>query len=157
MAEKLVFDDGVKEFEVNGRELLRFNPTDLNIYHRFFEVAEELPALEREYMTATRETPGPVGEDGFAGAGEALRIMRAFDAKIKERLSYVFGAENDFDRIVGGVNLMAVGKNGERIVTNVITALQPILEEGVAQHRKEAADRAVAEAKARRVQRGEYT
>ena len=48
-------------------------------------------------------------------------------------------------------------QNGERIVTNVITALQPILEEGVAQHRKEAADRAVAEAKARRVQRGEHT
>ena len=155
MAEKLVFDNGIKEFEVNGRELLRFNPTDLNVYRRFFEVAEELPALEREYMEATKAQSGQTGGDGFAGAGEVLKIMRDFDAKIKERLSYVFGEENDFDRIVGGVNLMAVGKNGERIVTNVFAALQPILEEGVAQHRREAAGQAVAEAKARRAQRGE--
>ena len=154
MAEKLVFDDGVKEFEVNGRELLRFNPTDLNVYHRFFEVAEELPALEREYMAATRETPGPVGEDGFAGAGEALRVMRAFDAKIKERLSYVFGAENDFDRIVGGVNLMAVAENGERVVTNLFAALTPIIEKGARQCAQHSADRAVAQARANRAARG---
>ena len=38
-----------------------------------------------------------MGEDGFAGAGEALRIMRAFDAKIRERLSYVSVRKTTFE------------------------------------------------------------
>ena len=42
-------------------------------------------------------------------------------------------------------------------MTNVILPCSPSWREGVAQHRREAADRAVAEAGSRRVQRGEHT
>ena len=33
---KLNIDTGVEEFRVNGRGVLRFNPADPNLYHRFF-------------------------------------------------------------------------------------------------------------------------
>ncbi len=148
MSARLKFDDGIKEFEVNGKELLRFNPSDPNVYRRFFEVAEELPAMEEDFRKRAERLDK---EDAVA----LLGLMGELDKKVKERLSYVFGPENDFERILGGVNLMAVGQNGQRIVVNVLEAFQPILEEGVKQHRKEAAAEAVAQAKARRAAAGE--
>ena len=33
---ELNIDTGVEEFRVNGRGVLRFNPADPNLYHRFF-------------------------------------------------------------------------------------------------------------------------
>lgn len=35
---ELNIDTGVEEFRVNGRGVLRFNPADPNLYHRFFAV-----------------------------------------------------------------------------------------------------------------------
>ena len=32
---ELNIDTGVEEFSVNGRGVLRFNPADPNLYHRF--------------------------------------------------------------------------------------------------------------------------
>ena len=34
--QELKIDTGVEEFRVNGRGVLRFNPADPNLYHRFF-------------------------------------------------------------------------------------------------------------------------
>ena len=93
------------------------------------------------------------GGDDVALAGENLEKARAFDKDIKDRLSHVFGAENDFDALVGGVNLMACGRNGELIVTNLLAALKPYMERGAERHMKDAAAVAVAEARANRAQR----
>ena len=35
--QNLTIDTGVQEFSVNGRGVLRFNPGDPNVYHRFFD------------------------------------------------------------------------------------------------------------------------
>ena len=35
-------DTGVEEFSVNGRGVLRFNPADPNLYHRFFAAGQTL-------------------------------------------------------------------------------------------------------------------
>lgn len=50
---KLSIDTGVQEFEINGGEaagggILRFNPSDPNVYNRFFEARERLIELDRE-------------------------------------------------------------------------------------------------------------
>ena len=45
-------------------------------------------------------------------------------------LGEIFGAENDFDAILNGVNLAGVGANGRRVVQNLLEALTPILREG---------------------------
>ena len=35
--QKLSIDTGVQEFEINGSGVLRFNPSDPNVYNRFME------------------------------------------------------------------------------------------------------------------------
>ena len=41
---KLNIDTGVEEFSVNGQGVLRFNPADPNLYHRFFAAGQSLTA-----------------------------------------------------------------------------------------------------------------
>ncbi|MCO7108664.1 hypothetical protein NIA69_05110 [Gemmiger formicilis] len=41
---ELNIDTGVEEFRVNGRGVLRFNPADLNLYHRFLRRGQSLTA-----------------------------------------------------------------------------------------------------------------
>lgn len=146
---KLLVDTGVEEFEVNGRGVLRFNPGDPNIYHRFFAAREELAAMDEELTR--RSAALPEGEDG----GAALDLLAGYDRRIKALLNRVFGAPNDFDTLLDGVNLAAVGTNGRRVVENLLEALAPILQEG-AKHTVEAtAAHAVAAADAARAARGE--
>lgn len=146
--EKLVLDDGILEIEVNGNGVLRFNPTDPNVYQRFLEVAKVLPELERKYVDEIEQA-----ESEMEQTADTLKRMSAFDAEVKERLSEVFGRENDFDALLGGVNLMAVGHNGERVVTNLLKALAPYIENGIERYRAEHAEAAVSEAGRNRAQR----
>ena len=41
---ELNIDTGVEEFRVNGRGVLRFNPADPNLYHRFLRRGQSLTA-----------------------------------------------------------------------------------------------------------------
>ena len=151
--EKLIFDTGVKEYEVNGKELLRFNPTDPNVYRRFMEVYSQLESMEKEYEARVEPLRNAVDDSEVKRGEKLLSIMKEFDSKVKGRLSYIFGEENDFEKIMEGVNLMAVGANGERVLTNLFTALTPIIEEGIAQHDQEKVEKAVLQANANRSQR----
>lgn len=151
MAEKLTLDDGVLELEINENGVLRFNPSDPNVYQRFLTLARELPELESKYTQELESTKEPDNE--LARAEGALDKMRAFDADIKGRLGEVFGRENDFDALLGGVNLMAVGRNGERVVTNLLRALTPYIEGGIDSYRREQAAAAVETANKNRAQR----
>lgn len=146
---KLLVDTGVEEFEVNGRGVLRFNPGDPNIYHRFFAAREELAALDEELVRRSAELPGE-GRDG-----ESLALMAEYDRRVKDLLNRVFGAPNDFDEILGGVNLAGVGANGRRVVENLLDALAPVLQEGARRTVQATAADAVAEAQAARAARGE--
>ena len=151
MAVKLSIDTGVKEYEINGGEAngggtLRFNPADPNVYNRFFAAQEELLAVDREMAARADELDGK--EDGEK-AEAYYRLMADYDAKIKARLQEMFGAQNDFDALLGGVNIMAVAKNGERVVTNLLAALEPIITEGA----RSSVEGKVAAAKANRAQR----
>lgn len=130
---ELNIDTGVEEFRVNGRGVLRFNPADPNLYHRFFAAGAELD-----------------GYDAAAG----LALLNEYDGKIKRLLTGIFGAENDFDAILGGVNLAGVGANGKRVVQNLLEALTPILREGAERRLTAAADAAAARADAARAERG---
>ncbi len=121
MAEKLNFDDGIKEYEVNGRELLRFNPSDPNVYNRFCELYEELSKLEESYEAELKRLEAETTDDDVESSGKALKLMHDID--------------------------------GERIVTNLLAALQPIIEDGIRQHQSDAAAEAVAAAKLNREQR----
>lgn len=136
----LQFDDGLLRLDVNGNGLLTFNPSDFNLYQRFFGLLKELPQLEKAYAAQVEQPDGQAGEGGSLElAGRELDRARELDREIKGKLSGVFGPGNDFDALLGGVNVMAVGNNGQRIITNLLDALAPYIEEGAERHMQDAA------------------
>jgi len=46
--QNLAIDTGMKEYLINNRAVLRFNPGDPNLYHRFFAAAPQLDTLDAE-------------------------------------------------------------------------------------------------------------
>ena len=118
--EKIQFDSGIRSYRINGAGILRFNPGDPNLYSRFLEAVEKLKEVEAELSKQAEAA------DGL----QIVKLMQHADEKMKTILSWVFGQENDFQKILSGVNLLAVAENGERVVTNLFAALEPVLVEG---------------------------
>ena len=58
---ELNIDTGVEEFRVNGRGVLRFNPADPNLYHRFFAAGAELDGYDAALTKALAQELGPSG------------------------------------------------------------------------------------------------
>lgn len=146
--EKLIFDTGIKEYEINGNGVLRFNPSDPNVYARFFDAAEQIQEIEKD-LVVKGESLNNEEKDGEA----AIRLMQEADKKVKELLGQVFGPGNDFDKLLGGVNLLAVAVNGERVVTNLMQALLPVIEQGAQKCAEQKVGDAVQKAKKNRAQR----
>lgn len=141
--EKISFDSGIKSFKINGSGVLRFNPGDPNVYARFLEAADKLQDIE----TGLVDTAKTIPEADGAGV---VKLLNQADSQMKQVLSWVFGQENDFDKILQGVNLLAVAENGERVVTNLLNALQPVLVAGAQRCAQQKVSDAVKKAKARR-------
>ena len=75
--EQLIFDDGTREFQVNGGEILRFNPQDLNLYHRFFEAMGEIDRLARGYAADRQVNTGETMDaSGFPQEPAALTASK---------------------------------------------------------------------------------
>lgn len=146
--EKIVFDSGIKEYEINNNGVLRFNPSDPNVYARFFDAAEQIQQIEKD-LTEKGKALSTNEENGEA----AIRLMQEADKKVKELLGQVFGQGNDFDKLLGGVNLLAVAVNGERVVTNLMQALLPVIEQGAKKCAEQKVGDAVQKAKNNRAQR----
>lgn len=129
--ESIVFDSGVRAFQINDGGVLRFNPADPNLYARFQKAQEKLTDLA--------ESPCREGDT-------ALQLLETADRELKDILNWVFGPDNDLDQILGGINLLAVAGNGKPVAMNLLAALEPVLLEGlercVRQHSEAAAERA---------------
>lgn len=144
--EKLVFDNGLKEYDVNGTGILRFNPSDPNVYGRFLDAVDEIKKVEQELITNAKTLSGNDGEG-------VVRLMVESDRKVKSILKNVFGNRNDFDAIFGGVNIMAVASNGERVITNFMVAIEPIVSSGAEKCAQQKVTDAVTAANINRAQR----
>lgn len=139
--EKLNFDTGLREFKVNGDGVLRFNPGDPNVYTRFLGAAERIGKVEETLVEKAAQLQE---EDPGQSGAAVLQLMEDADREIKKILGWIFGESNDFDRIFGGVNLMAVATNGERVLTNFLAAIQPVMLEGLQKCAREQAGAVVA-------------
>lgn len=124
--EQLIFDSGIKEYQINGKGVLRFNPSDPNVYARFVELTPKINEIEKEM----NQKAANIDRENEKAGEETLCIMRETDRRIKDILNQIFGVENDFDKILEGVNLMAVATDGNRVIVNLMNALQPIMEAG---------------------------
>lgn len=141
--EKISFDSGIKSYKINGAGVLRFNPGDPNVYARFLEAADKLQTVEAALAEEAKQLPQA---DGAA----VVQLLNRADREMKGILAWVFGDGNDFDKILNGVNLLAVADNGQRVVTNLLEALQPVLVEGAERCAMEKVDTAVQKARKRR-------
>lgn len=119
--EKIVFDSGVREYKLGNLGVLRFHPGDPNLYARFMEAAEEMKTIEQELVQQAKSLEA---EDSGSAV---VKLLQEADRKMKQTLNWVFGHDTDFDRLLGGVNLLAMGANGERVATNLFNALQSVL------------------------------
>ena len=63
------------------------------------------------------------------------------------------GPENDFDKLLGGVNVLAMAGNGERVVTNLLNALAPVIEKEAKKCFDKKVDEAVGKAQGNRAAR----
>ncbi len=144
--QKLNFDLGLKEYEIGGG-VLRFNPNDLNVYARFGEAGKRLTTVEEKLIAKAQAA----GED--ASGKVVLALMAAADKEAKDILAWIFGDHNDFDAVFRGVNVMSVAGNGERVITNFINAVQPILEAGAKKCAKQQVNGALNKARKNRAQR----
>lgn len=144
--QKLNFDLGLKEYEIGGG-VLRFNPNDPNVYARFSEARKRFSAVEEKLVAkaqaAGSEAPGAV----------ALTLMAEADREMKSILAWIFGDHNDFDAIFCGTNIMSVGANGERVITNFIHTIQPILAAGAKKCASQQVNGALNKARKNRAQR----
>lgn len=139
--EKISFDSGIRQYRMQGG-ILRFNPADPNVYARFMDALERIGKIEENLVEKARQLA--------ADAQTAVHLMAQADKEMKDCLGGVFGEENDFHKLLCGVNLLAVAENGERVVTNLFAALQPILIEGAKRCAGQKVGEAVQKAKARR-------
>ena len=107
--EQLTIDTGLREYAVNGGPehgggVLRFNPSDPNVYSRFCTLQNQLQELEQQVQAQS-----PTGTD-------AIQLLAQADQRAKGLLAEVFGPGNDFDAMLGGTNLLAVAGNGDLAV-----------------------------------------
>ena len=144
--ETIQFDSGIREYQLKGLGVLRFHPGDPNLYARFMESADMISQLQTHL-----EEKGKQLENEEASQ-QVLKLLEEADRQMKQILNWVFGPGNDFDKLLGGVNLLSMGQNGQRLITNLLTALEPVLVEGAKQCAREASAAAVARAEARRSQ-----
>lgn len=122
--QQINFDSGIREFQINGGGVLRFNPSDLNVYSRFMNALDDLRKVE----TKLEEKFKALATEGTGV--DFLQLSAEADREVKRILSDVFGSQNDFDAIFAGVNVMTPTANGEMVLTNFLNAMKPIIEQG---------------------------
>ena len=122
--QNIKFDSGVQEFQINGGGVLRFNPSDLNVYSRFMDAIEDIRKVEQVMQANIRDMSAAGTGAGF------LQLANEADKEVKKILQNVFGKQNDFDEIFCGANVLTVAGNGEMVLTNFLNALKPIIEDG---------------------------
>ena len=118
--ENLNLDLGAVEYRIQGGGVLRFNPADPNVYGRFLDSHKSLEQIQRTFQQKARSV-----QDGK----QVLALLQEADQELKKLLEGVFPG-NDFQQVLGGVNLLAVGSNGKTVAENLLTALEQILSQG---------------------------
>lgn len=121
--EKLVFDDGCKEFEINGdpSRVLRFNPADIGFIERLegamAEVTKEMDKLQGVKLS-------PTG-NALDEASEAAGIVRSMNKSLRASFDQIFypGAA---DIVFGAMNPLALS-GGHTIYENFLKVFADIV------------------------------
>ena len=111
---------GVEEYQIAGGGVLRFNPTDPNIYASFLDSQKQLESIHTRFQAQAKSVTD--------GAG-VLKLLQEADRELKNLLGSIFPG-NDFHAALGGVNLLALCADGRTVAENLLSALETILSAG---------------------------
>lgn len=117
---ELIFDEGFKEFNINGdpNRVIRFNPTDISIIERAQnvkkEIGEEVKKLDKIEIN---------DDEAVAKAVEEVNKI------IKEKINYIFGS--DVSETVFGVQSPLASANGVTLAERFIAAAIPIIQKEI--------------------------
>lgn len=103
------FDSGVKEYTINDKFTVRFNPTDSNFAETLVKVFDELDRHQEEYNDGTNE-----------GGRAVFDRNRAIDAKMRKQLDSVFG-DGACEVLFGSMNVYALA-DGLPVWANLMLA-----------------------------------
>lgn len=120
MAEVLKFNDGFKEFAVNGDEsrIVRFNPCDFAIVERTNASAKRLEKIEAKYKKAEDEN-----------TVDFEKISAECDSEIRSEINAVFG--NDVcTPAFGDTNCLSLA-GGSPIFDNFLNAMLDIVKKEI--------------------------
>lgn len=128
MAEKLIFEEGYKEFEINGdpNRILRFNPTDINLIDRMNESLKDM----RERLEALGEIKITPAGDAISDMDEAATTVREINTLLRENIDKLFypGAA---DVVFGMQNPLAMAGGStvyENFMNGLMKAVGPMIE-----------------------------
>lgn len=132
--ELLNIDVGLKSYQlVEGGEPLVFNPGDPSVYARYMDAVPTLKEMEVEYSNKANTTvsENATDEEKVAAGQKSFELLREADTRFKGIFNSIFACGNDFDKILRGVNVMAVTADGDRVINKLLEALSPIMQDGV--------------------------
>lgn len=132
--ESIVFNDGYKEYTINGDEtkVVRFNPSDINIIDRIGKALEQIEQIAEEMRTSdiSLNPDGTATGDGVAAAGE---MVSAFDRRIREQIDFVLGSPVCATALGEQSCLSMVG--GKPLYERLLDAVLPIIQKDVESER----------------------
>lgn len=129
----LNFDDGKKEFLINNdpNKVIRFNPTDVNLYDRILEAQDIIVNVFESLPTNARDEI----ESGKVETSEVVEIVNSAECKIKEAINYMLDSDC-FDAIFGNTSPFSP-VNGEFLINGVMEGLSElILSQSESENRK---------------------
>lgn len=139
MAEILKFNDGFKEFAVNGDEsrIVRFNPCDFGILERISASQDKLDELEKKYRDAQEKYKDVKASD--SDIDELGKIAAECDSEIRAEINTVFG--NDVcTPAFGTTNCLSLA-GGSSLFENFLDAMLPIVKSYIDKETKQSKKR----------------
>lgn len=125
----LNFDEGLKEFEINGdpNRVIRFNPNDLAFAERYENAREKALKLAKKYeadMKRNKVLANKNPNNDVSG-----KILKDSNKEIRDLINSVFD-DNVADIIFGRTHPLTVA-NGNFLVLNFLNALNSLITESM--------------------------
>lgn len=79
----IVFNEGVKEFDVNGKATISFSPTDMDFIERVYNALDSMDKKQEKYGA----------EIEAAKDKEIFEIARRMDGEAREEINGLFGCD----------------------------------------------------------------
>lgn len=121
--QNLSFDDGYKEFSINGDEnrVIRFNPGDFAIIERIKTAYDEIEKATKLEQDIELKTDGaPIDE-----IGKAADIVKGISDTVKKQVDFIFNSPVS-DMVFGNQSPLSLVK-GVPFYERFLTAIIPVI------------------------------